>query len=106
MTFDEAKQHLARKLDINYSDIANNGLFTDTDLSVFIQQAVMKAWDYKFWDFAEGSKTGTTLSSPYYDYPQDIQSGSVFLLWLGGKEYKKLSFQDYKKYFQDFPNAT
>lgn len=101
----EAKQHLSRKLDIDYANIANNGLFTDSDLQAFIQQAVIKAWDYEFWDFTEGSKTGTTISTPYYDYPQDIQSGSAFLLWVTGKEYKKLSFQDYQKYFQDNPNA-
>ena len=32
MQFIEGKQSLARKLDIDYSQIANNDLFTDTDL--------------------------------------------------------------------------
>lgn len=109
MTLLEAKQHLARKLNIEYSDIANNDLFSDTDLGVLIQLAVQKAWDYKPWDFTEGAKTATTISdmasSGYADYPQDFQSGSIFLLTVGGKEFKKLLFQDYRKYLEDYPDA-
>jgi hypothetical protein len=110
MTYAEAKTHLSRKLDIDYSDIANNDLFTDTDLGEFIKLAVIKAWDYKPWDFAEGSKTATTVSdmrtSGYADYPTDIQSGSLYLLKIDGKEYKKLLFQDYLKFLEDNPTAT
>lgn len=106
MTYQESKQHLARKLNIDYADIANNDLFSDTDLGVLIQLGVQKAWDYKFWDFTEGSKTATTQDTDYYDYPQDFQSGSAFLLLVGGKEYKKINFQDYLKHFEDNPNST
>lgn len=110
MTLLEAKQHLARKLNIDYSDIANNDLFTDTDLGAFIQLGVIKAWDYKPWDFTEGSKTATTNSdgstNGYYDYPEDLQSASAYLLKVGGKEYKKLLFQDYLKFLEDYPTGT
>jgi hypothetical protein len=110
MTLTEAKEHLARKLDITYSDIANNDLFSDDDLAQFIQLGITKAWDYKPWDFSEGSKTATTISdmltSGYADYPQDIQSGSIYLLKIDGKEYKKLLFQDYLKFLEDYPDAT
>jgi hypothetical protein len=109
MTLLEAKQHLSRKLDIDYSNISYNGLFTDSDLGVFIQLGAIKAWDFKPWDFTEGSKTGTTssdmLSSGYADYPGDIQSGSIYLLKIAGKEYKKLIFQDYLKYLEDYPTG-
>jgi hypothetical protein len=111
MTLAEAKQHLCnRKLDGNYSDIENNGLYTDEDLGVWIQLGVIKAWDYKPWDFTEGSKTGTTISdmitSGYVDYPQDIQTGSVYLLRVNGYEYKKILFQDYLKFQEDYPNNS
>ncbi len=110
MTLTEAKQHLARKLNIDYSDIANNSLFSDADLGVYIQLGLIKAWDYKPWDFTEGSKTATTVSdmltSGYADYPQDLQSGSIYLLKIDGKEYKKLLFQDYLKFLEDNPSAT
>ena len=42
MTYLEAKQNLARKLDLNYSDIANNDQFSDTDLGVLIQLGIAK----------------------------------------------------------------
>jgi len=110
MTLQEAKQHLARKLNIDYADIANNDLFTDTDLEEFIKLGVIKAWDYKPWDFTEGSKTAATvsdmLSSGYADYPTDFQSGSIYLLRIAGKEYKKLLFQDYLKFREDYPDSA
>lgn len=110
MTLLEAKTHLARKLNIDYSDIANNDLFSVADLLSYIQLGVQKAWDYKPWDFTEGSKTATTVSdmvtNGYADYPIDFQSGSIYLLRLGGYEYKKLLFQDYLKFLEDYPNAT
>jgi hypothetical protein len=110
MTLAEAKQHLSRKLDIDYSDIANNDLFSDTDLGEFIKLGLIKAWDYKPWDFTEGSKTATTVSdmltSGYADYPVDFQSGSIYLLKIGGYEYKKVLFQDYLKYREDYTTAS
>jgi len=106
MTYQESKQHLARKLNIDYADIANNDLFNDTDLGVLIQLGVQKAWDYKPWDFTEGAKEATTLDTAYYDYPQDYQSGSGYLVTVAGKEYKKLLFQDYLKFKEDFPDGA
>ena len=110
MTNLEAKKELARKLDIDYDNIAYNGLFTAADLQSYIQIATLKAWDYKPWDFTEGSKTGTTdsgmLTDGYIDYPEDIQSGSAYLLRVNGKEYKKLLFQDYLKFQEDYPDST
>ncbi len=110
MTFLEAKQELARKLDINYSDIANNGLFTDADLAAWINLGVIDAWDYKPWPFTQGTETATTnsdmVTNGYADHPADLINGSVYLLRVGGKEYKKLLMEDYLKYLEDFPTAT
>lgn len=110
MTRAEAKQHLARKLNISLTDIANNDLFTEADLDAFIQLGVIKSWDYKPWDFSEGSKTATTVSdmltAGYADYPTDFQSGSIYLLKINGYEYKKVLFQDYLKFQEDNPDST
>lgn len=109
MIFLEANQHLARKLDINYSDISNNGLFTDDDLGVFLQLALLKAWDFRPWPFTQKTKKATTNSdgftNGYYDYPADVMNGSIYLLKVGGKEYKKVLIEDYMKFFEDFPTA-
>ena len=101
----EAKQALARKLDIDYSDIANNGLFTDADLAGYIQAGLIRAWDYKPWPFTQSVKTATTIANTdYYDYPQDVMNGSIYLLRAGGKEYKKLLIEDYLRWFGINPN--
>lgn len=109
MTNLEARQHLARKLDLDYNDLANNDQFNDTDLQVFVQLGVSKAWDFKPWPFTQKAKTATTNNSGvtlgYYDHPSDVVQGSVFLLKVGGKEYKKLEFQDYLKYLEDDPTG-
>lgn len=106
MTNQEAKQHLARKLNIDYSDIANNDLFTDTDLQTYIQQGVFKAWDYHPWPFTQKVKKATSISTPYYDHPTDLMNGSIYLLTMGGKEFKKVIAEDYFKFFEDFSTAT
>jgi hypothetical protein len=100
MQFSEAKYALARKLDINYDDIANNGLFSDADLSSYIQEGLIRAWDYKPWPFSQAVKTATTIANTdYYDYPQDVMNGSIYLLRAGNKEYKKLLIEDYLRWF-------
>lgn len=104
MTLLEAKQALARKLDIDYSDIANNDVFSEDDLEGYINTACYMAWDFTSWDFAEHSKTATLLSDDitagYVSYPNDIQPSSIYYLAIGGKEYKKKNFNGYKRYFE------
>ena len=106
MTFLEAKQALARKLDIDYSDIANNALFSDTDLGDFVQTGVNRAWDYKPWTFSEDTFKATSISDDYYDYPTNFEDESISLLSVGGNEFSKKLFADYLKYFELHPTAT
>jgi hypothetical protein len=106
VTLLEAKQELARKLNIDYTNIASNDLFSDTDLGAWIQLGVIDAWDYKPWPFTQKTKTATTISTDYYDHPQDLMNGSIYLLKVAGKEYKKLLIEDYLKFLEDNPNAT
>lgn len=108
MTFLEAKQALARKLDIDYADIANNDLFSDTDLGGYINTACYMAWDFAFWDFTEHSKTATLLSLDitrgYTNYPNDIAPSSIYYVAIDSKEYKKKNYPSYKSFFER--NAT
>ncbi len=106
MTFEEAKQALARKLDIDYADIANNDLFSAADLGDYVQAGVNRAWDYKPWSFKESTKKFTSLNAEYYDYPTTFEDESITRLTVGGKEYRKLNFTDYQKLFEDDPSST
>lgn len=107
MTFLEAKQALARKLDIDYSDIANNDLFSAVDLADWIQQGHLRVWDYKPWPFTQKTKTVTTVDTDYYDQPSGLMLGSIFKLIVGGKEFEDpIRFEDYLLYKEQYPTGT
>ena len=106
MILTEAKEELSRKLDISYTDIANNGLFTDTDLAEWLWQAILRVWDHKPWDFTEGAKSVATENTEYYDYPNDFMLGSIFQLMIGGKTYRKMQFRDYLLFKETNPTAN
>jgi len=110
MTFLESKQALARKLDIDFTDIANNDVFSLTDLESYIISACYKAWDFESWDWSEHSKTATLLSADitrgYVSYPNDIAPSSIEFLVINGKEFKKKDRNGYKRYFENNATAT
>lgn len=105
MTFLDAQKGLCRKLGIDYTDIANNDLFTLDDIKDYLIQGAMQAWDFASWDFAEHSKTSTLSSTDmtngYIVYPPDIQPASIYYLTIASKEYKKKSFPTYKRWFEN-----
>lgn len=109
MTLLEAKKALCRKLDIDYDDIANNDVFSTTDLLEYINTACYMAWDYAFWDFTEHSKsatlTGTDIIVGYTNYPSDIQPSSIYYFRINDEEYVKKEFRGYQRYFETNPTA-
>lgn len=107
MTLAESKAALAAKLDISITDIANNQLFTDSDLEYWLNVGIQKAWDYKPWPFTTKTKSFTTVSDSYYDHPSDLMPHSVFRLAINGEEFDPpILFEDYLKYKEDNPNGT
>jgi len=110
MTNLEGKQAIARELNIDWSDIANNDLFSSDDIQHYLNIGCMRAWDFRSWDFAERVKTGTLtstqISNGYLDQPSDLVTGSIFLLIINSKEWSKLNIQDYFKWKEDNPSAT
>ena len=110
MTLDEGKKELCRKLDIDYATIASNQLFSDTDLLEWINLGILRAWDYKPWDFTEWAKTGAIGASEYtngyIDYPTDFVSGTVWLIKIATKKFRKIRFADFLQYQEDFPSGA
>lgn len=106
----EAKKALCRKLNISWTDIALNDLFSSEDIQDFVNQGAMQAYDYRFWDFAEHSKTATLdstdITNGYLAYPDDILPSSIYYLTIDGEEFDKKTFSSYKKYLQNQPEAT
>jgi hypothetical protein len=106
MTFLEAQKALCRKLNISYTDIAYNDLFSLDDLKEWLNMGTLKAWDYKPWDFAEGAKNFNTIDADYFDYPEDVVTGGIKFITIGGEEYYKITYEDYRKYLTDDPTGT
>lgn len=110
MDFLEAQQALARKLDIDFADIANNDLFTLTDLKEYLYTAMFLAWDFDVWDWSEHSKTATLgagdITNKYVSYPNDIAPSSIYYLEINGLEYYKKLHSSYKRFFQNDANST
>lgn len=110
MTLLEAKTKLAGRLNINYSDIANNDLFSESDLETYINTGAMLAWDFHFWDFSEHTKTATLeaddITNQYIPYPEDMVSSSIFYFAIDGKEHSKRDFVAWKRWFEDRPSDT
>jgi len=110
MTFDEAKSALSRKLNINYSDISNNELFSDTELGDAINLAARQVWDLRFWDFTEHTWTGTLtaglITAGYQTLPTDMQPTTTQRLSIDDKRYKKLRFDQYKNLFEANSSST
>lgn len=110
MTLLEAKTFVALKLNINLSKIAQNALFSDSDLTTAIDLANKRAWDYRRWPFSVDALKLTyaaPVSGEYYvDYPNTFADESIYLLLVNDAEWGKRNFADYKKWFSDYPTAT
>lgn len=110
MIFLDAKKALCRKLDMDYSTIFQNDVFSDADLADWLNQGALKAWDYKPWDMAEGDKTttlaGADITAGYIDYPTQFISGQGFSMFINGKRYYRKTFSDYVAWKTANPTST
>jgi hypothetical protein len=111
MTFLEAQQALARKLNIDFTNIGTNDLYELADLKEWIQFGLFEVWDMHPWPFTEVTYTQPTsalgASDGYYDHPQELMLGSIRRLAIGGKEFTgPLRFEDYLKFLDTNPEAT
>jgi hypothetical protein len=109
MTKAEGKQALARKLNIDYSLIAQNDLFSDADLGAAVQIGAFLAWNYRLWEFSLDALTVTLdaddLTRGYIGYPNTYEDKSAYLLEVNDEEWKKKKFPDYRLYFANNPDA-
>jgi hypothetical protein len=106
----EAKAALASKLGISLTGVTagQNDLWTESDLNELVQTGIHLAWDFESWTFTEEAlKTtwsSTDATAGYFNYPNTFEDESISPLTVNGKEWDKLAFADYRRYFED--NAT
>lgn len=91
-----------------------NGFITDTILNNWLTEKHRWAASYKKWPFTEGRISTTFASALLTDedgeyrgnYPEGWKPDSIRWMWIGGKRVKKMTFQAYKRFREDQPNAT
>lgn len=110
MTLLEAKQALARMLDIDYTNISLNDVFSDTDLLEYINEGCKQAWSLARWSFTEASKTWTLVAQDvtdgYVNIPEDIMPSSIFSVWIDGEEVDRRDVISLRRYLQVNPTGT
>ena len=100
-------EEFCSKLNLDWSDISNNDLFTETELVRWLTIAKDEAVARHPWPFTEGKESITTVASAEtYDYPTNMKSDSIRYLTVNGKRYKKLLFEDYMTYREDYTSGT
>lgn len=86
---------------------ASDGLYTDTILNQWINDATRFATSYRKWPFTEGRVSTTYVSgTEEYTYPENFKSDSIRLLQVGGKRLDKRNFVDYQSYREDSSTGT
>lgn len=107
MTHQEGLTELSNRLNISYTNLSTNDLYSTIMLSGWLNLAVQRAWDYAAWAFSEKAEYTTTVASQeYYDYPDDFISDSIMFLKVlddegDMKTYDKIRYEDYMKYRED-----
>lgn len=100
-------EELCSRLNINWGDIGNNDLFSETELVRWLTLAKDEAVSRHSWPFTEGKiDFAATAGLETYDYPTNLKSDSIRYLTVGGKRYQKLLFEDYLNYKEDYPSGT
>jgi hypothetical protein len=109
-TYLEAQKSLCRKLNIDYTTIAQNDLFSLEDIKDYLMTGVRQAWDFAYWRFSELSRLsslGTTqYTAKYIDYPTNIAPASIWYLRIAGKKWDKKNFATFLKFLEDNPTST
>lgn len=80
------------------------GLYTDTILRGWLDDAHRWAASARKWPFTEG-RISTTFASEENDYPEGWRPDSIRILQVGGKRYQKIGFEDYQMYRENEPSG-
>ncbi len=98
-------EELCSKLNIDWSDITLNDLFSETELVRWLQLSYDESAARHPWPFTEG-RLEITSSAEKYDYPISVKSDSIRYLTVNNKRYDKLLFEDYLKYKEDYSSGS
>lgn len=100
-------EELCSKLKIDWSDVSNNDLFTESQLTNWLTIARDLAVARWPWPFTEGRREFTTASgTEKYEYQTDMKTDGIRYLTVNGKRYQKVLFDDYMNYREDYDTGS
>lgn len=77
------------------------GMFTDSIMNRYYNEAHRWACSYHKWPFTEGRYSTTWTGGEEVNYPEGWKSDAIRYLEIGSEELKKINFYDYKRYRED-----
>lgn len=101
-----ASEILTQLLVRNNVTTTATGLWTDSVVNGWFNDAYRWAAAYKKWPFTEGRVTTTYAGTEENTYPEGWKSDSIRFLQVGGQRVQKLNFADYQIYREDEPDGT
>ena len=84
---------------------ATGGLYTDTILASWVNDAHRYAAAQRKWPFTEGRASTTFTTSEEVPYFEGWKSDSIRILTIGDKNFQKINFGDYRKFREDQPDS-
>ena len=98
---------LCSNLNVDWSDIENNDLYNEIELTRWLTLAKDLAYARHPWPMTEGRREiATVAGQEQYDYVTDMKSDSIIYLTVNDKRYQKLLFEDYMKYKEDYDTGA
>ena len=84
--------------------------YTDTIMEDWVDKAHIWAAGVHKWPFTEGRLNTTYVEDAALEvgfvYPEGWKADSIRLLQVGGKRFKKLNFQNYQEFREEFPDDS
>jgi len=100
-------EELCSKLNIDWSDVANNDLYTDTELVRWLTLARRAAEARHPWQFTEGRyEVAVTAGQEKYDMPTSFKTGRLRYATVNDKRYTKLIFEEYLRHLEEYSTST
>lgn len=85
--------------------------FTTALLNRFVNRAIKVIANLKNWQQTQGSDRQLLTivgdeTDEYWNYPENYKTDSIYKLKYNGKDYKRLTWEEYLRHRDDYPNST
>ncbi len=102
-TLGEIRQALIDDLSVETSDT----FYPTALLNRYINRAYRTVANLYPWQETQAAKVRDTIANQeYLTYPENLRTDSVFLVRIDGEEYKILTFREYQRFKEEYPNNT